>query len=296
MFDKRKRTDFLSPYLELCKIRISLFAVLSACTGFILTGSEMAIEMVSTMMGVLFLACGACALNQYQERQTDALMDRTKNRPLPAGKIRPLHALYVSLFLLLGGFISLSLTGGSVLFSLGIFAVIWYNGFYTWVKRKSAFAAVPGALIGAVPPAIGWIAGGGSMGDQKIAVICFIFFIWQVPHFWLLLLSTGADYKKAGIPSLHNIFTGKQISRITFIWNTAAAVACLLIPLYGVSSSMMVSACLVAAALWLVWNGTKIIRQKGNTYNYPFLFDRINVYILIVMLLINIEKMVYAII
>jgi protoheme IX farnesyltransferase len=143
---------------------------------------------------------------------------------------------------------------------------------------------------------MGWIAGGGNMPDQEILVICFLFFMWQVPHFWLLILSHGADYEKAGLPSLNNIFTARQLARITFSWNCAAAVACLLIPFYGVSSSVITGVCLAGVALWIILNGIRIVRQKDNTNVYPLIFNKINVFILIIMLLISIEKIVYALI
>jgi hypothetical protein len=85
--------------------------------------------------------------------------------------------------------------------------VLWYNGVYTFLKRKSPFAAIPGAVIGAIPPAIGWICGKGALSfDPQILALSFFFFIWQVPHFWLLLLNFGRDYEKAGFPSLTRIF------------------------------------------------------------------------------------------
>ena len=85
---------------------------------------------------------------------------------------------------------------------LGLITVVWYNGIYTPLKRVTAFAAIPGGVVGAIPPVIGWVSGGGDPTDARIIVVAFFFFVWQVPHFWLLLMRIGGDYERAGLPSL----------------------------------------------------------------------------------------------
>ena len=133
-------------------------------------------------------------------------MPRTCNRPLPTRRIRPLNALCFSLALLFSGLFTLLLTGVLSAPLLGLLAVAWYNGVYTFLKRKSAFAVVPGALIGAIPPAIGWITGGGAGLDPKLLMFCLFFFIWQVPHSWLHIMKYGQEYEEAGLPALTSIF------------------------------------------------------------------------------------------
>ncbi|OGP98915.1 MAG: hypothetical protein A2026_07640, partial [Deltaproteobacteria bacterium RBG_19FT_COMBO_46_12] len=211
-----KRINIL---LELTKVKISLFTTLSTSAGFILTGQGLSQEMILPVLGVLFLASGSCALNQYQERWQDQRMERTQGRPLPSKKLSPFTALKISIGLLLFGSILLYVGAPGSALALGLFAVFWYNGVYTLLKRKSAFAAVPGALVGAIPPVIGWISGKGFFSlDPQILAVSFFFFIWQVPHFWLFLLIFDRDYEKAGLPSLTKIFTSAQLRRITFVW------------------------------------------------------------------------------
>jgi protoheme IX farnesyltransferase len=274
-------------YIELCKPKIATFAALSAFTGCILAGSGLTAVAGLSFSGVFLLACGAGALNQYQERDTDALMERTRNRVLPLGKIQPAHALLFSLLLIFSGLFFLALTDNSTTMMLGLFAVIWYNGVYTYLKKKSAFAAVPGALTGAIPPAIGWTAVGGALSDYRLLAICFFFFLWQVPHFWLLLLSYREDYNKTGLPSLNNIFTDRQLSKIVLMWIIAAAVTSLMIPLFTISLNGVAGILILFAAVWLVLNSLKIIlhQKTGNPYSY--LFSRINIYMLFVMLLLS---------
>ncbi|MGE5843513.1 MAG: protoheme IX farnesyltransferase, partial [Syntrophaceae bacterium] len=224
-------------YLCLCKARISLFSSLSAAMGFILAADPAWETFPALLAGVFLLACGACALNQYQERDADARMARTTKRPIPSGKIRPAHALGVALLLILSGEGLLLFTGTAAVPLLGIAAVLWYNVLYTGLKRVSAFAVVPGALVGAIPPAMGWSAGGGSLADPSLAALVFFFFMWQVPHFCLHLLTYGREYTEAGLPSLTDVFRAEQLERLTFQWVSATAVSALLLGLSGLLQS-----------------------------------------------------------
>ena len=282
--------DIFREYLTLCKIKISLLAVFSSVTGFLLASSQLEEKMIILIAGVFCLACGSCGLNQYQERDIDALMPRTKNRPVPAGKIKPLYALYFSIMITCLGLTIIFSGGGLIASVLGLFAVIWYNGVYTYLKRKTVFALIPGALIGAIPPAIGWGLGGGNLLDFRLFALCFFFFMWQVPHFWLLLLNYGEEYEKAGLPSLTRVFTRTQLVRIIFHWIFATALSCLFIALY-VNATSFLKISLLSSSVWLVWNGIRIL--KGNEFHYGLAFNRINVYMFIVLSLITVERIVF---
>lgn len=279
-------------FLELSKVKISLLAALSTATGFIIATEELPAEIIIPTLGIFLLACGASGLNQYQDRKIDALMDRTKLRPIPSGKVEPFRALCVSLCLILSGSLILLSTSNLAVLCLGIFAVLWYNGVYTYLKRRSTFAVLPGALIGAIPPIIGWVAGGGAIFEPKILAIAFFFFIWQVPHFWLFLLHYGYDYERAGLPSLTRIFSPEQLKRLTFIWIVATAVAYLLIPILGTVNSNPVNFCLLAAALWLVWNATNLLRADTKNFSYKRAFREINIYALLVISLLSVDKLI----
>jgi len=219
-------------------------------------------------------------------------MERTMNRPIPSGNIKPLHALYFSLNLLMLGFLMLLTTGSRTSFLLGVCAVLLYNGVYTYLKKKTAFASAPCAVIGAIPPAIGWAAAGGRFPDERISAVCFLFYIWQITHFWILFLSYGDDYKEAGFPSLTDVFSQKQLVRIAFIWIFATAVAFMLTPLYGLMTSGIADLLLVPVTVWLLWNGLKLIRGTGSKFNYLFAFNRMNIYILLVMSLLNMDRVI----
>ncbi len=277
--------------LELAKIRISLFAALSASAGFILAKQEISGQIIPPVTGILFLACGSCALNQFQERKLDAWMERTKGRPLPAGKLVPSAALGVSLGLITLGSSILFFGTNGVSSSLGLFAVLWYNGTYTYLKQRTAFAAVPGALVGVIPPVLGWASGGGSIYDPRIWMIAFFFFIWQVPHFWLLLLNYGMDYNQSGLPSLSKVFTPEQLKRIIFIWMLSTAVSGLFIPLFGFVRFYFFHFLLLMATFWLVWNAVIFAKSPSKGVSFRLAFDRLNIYVLWVICLLSTDRL-----
>jgi protoheme IX farnesyltransferase len=286
----RERGD-LGAHVGLCRMRISLFSSLSAATSFLIARSGPGPEMLPLATGVFLLACGSSALNQCQERTIDALMPRTRTRPIPSGRISPLGALCFSLALIFSGTLTLLLTGSVFAPLLGLAGVLWYNGFYTTMKRRTAFAAVPGALVGTITPAIGWVAGNGSLSDPRLLSLCFFFFMWQVPHFWLLLLDHGEEYEKAGLPSLTGIFARTQLLRIIFIWIFATAVSCLFISVTGMIRTPAVNYLLFGASLWLIWSGLTLLRRQAGERLASFTFRRINIYMLFVMVLLSVDRL-----
>lgn len=277
--------------VELTKFRIALFAAFSTSAGFILAKQGFSSEMMTAVLGVFFLACGSCALNQYQERFRDRLMERTRGRPIPSQRLSAPMALKIAVFLLsLGALVLLKGTNG-IAFVLGVLALFWYNGLYTFLKRKTAYAVIPGALVGAIPPLLGWVHGGGGPFDPQILAVAFFFFIWQIPHFWLLLLNFGRDYEKAGFPSLTRIFTPAQLRRVTFIWVFATAVACLMIPLFCLVNFYAVQVSLLIAGIWLVWKAFMLLRNHHSEFSLRLTFSSINTYVLLVMSLLTLDHL-----
>lgn len=198
--------------------------------------------------GVLLLAFGACALNQFQERRLDALMPRTRNRPLPGGRMAPSTALALAFSFALSGFWVLLLGVGITPALLGLAALAWYNGAYTPLKRVTAFAVIPGALVGAIPPVLGWTAGGGELISPQSLALAFFFFIWQVPHFWILLASHGPEYESAGLPALTRALSPQSVTRLTFVWTCTAGASALLLPVFGVATAAATKILILAAS------------------------------------------------
>jgi protoheme IX farnesyltransferase len=277
--------------LELTKFRIALFAAFSTSAGFILAKQGLSSDMMTAVLGVFFLACGSCALNQYQERFRDRLMERTQGRPIPSQRLDPATALKIAFFLLFLGAFTLLKGSNGIAFALGALALFWYNGLYTLLKRKTAFAVIPGAMVGVIPPLLGWVHGGGRLFDPQILAVALFFFIWQVPHFWLLLLDFGKDYERAGFPSLTRIFTPPQLRRITFTWVFATAVACLMIPLFGLVNFYGVRMGFLVAGFWLVWKAFMLLRSHHSEFSLRPTFNSINAYVLLVMFLLAMDHL-----
>lgn len=283
----------ISPFLELAKIRITIFVAVSTVVGFIQFAEEITIKAFIVSFGVFILACGSSALNHYQERTTDAIMDRTKNRPLVSGSVSTKAVLIFSFVLIIIGSVLIYFSSSYLALILGWVTLFWYNIFYTPMKRKFALAVVPGSLVGAIPPVIGWVAAGGYIWAPHAMALALFFFIWQIPHFWLLLLLFGNDYEKAGFPTLTKVFSEEQLSRITYIWIIALAISSLLIPLFSFSANLVSILLLLAAGLWLVYKSQNVIKDHLNKIVFRKAFYLINIYVLIVVVIISVDKLIF---
>ena len=175
-------------YLELSKLKIMIPVSLTGFTGYFIFDPHLSLEIVLVSIGILFLAISASVLNQIQEVEQDRDMGRTQNRPLPSGKINSQHAFLYCFWNLIAGTVLIYSSGNLTAALIGLIAIAWYNGIYTYAKRITAFAVVPGALTGVFPPLIGWVAAGGGVWDKPIIFLEFLFFTGQIPHFWLLII------------------------------------------------------------------------------------------------------------
>jgi protoheme IX farnesyltransferase len=277
--------------LELNKVKITFAVTLTTIAGYVLAKGSFDSGILLPVLGIFILACGSAALNHYQDRDKDLLMKRTASRPIPSGKISPNAVLWIAVFeIILGTWIIYA--GSSFLAAqLGLLAVIWYNGIYTPLKRKTAFAVVPGSIIGAIPPMVGWVAGGGQLNDPKLFILAFFFFIWQVPHFWLLMLKYGNEYSEAGYPSITSVIRKQQIKKATFMWTSATAVTALMIPVSGLVSTVFFKITIVLAAAWLIVVFAGLLKQKKDDFNPFYYFMRINYFVLIMIIALSIDPL-----
>ena len=284
--ERRPSRQSVRLFLKLTKFPIAALSMLSAATGYVVALRGWTWGLLPVCLGTLLLAMGACALNEWQERDLDARMPRTRQRPIPSSAVGPGRAFALGALLVIGGIGVLWGLCGPVPAGFGCLSVLWYNGVYTPLKRLTAFAVVPGALIGALPPAIGWTAAGGAAGDPRLLAMAFFFFIWQVPHFWLLLFKHGEEYAEAGFPSLTRLFTEAQLGRLTSVWMLAAAAASLLLPLYGVSRATSTAYGLVALDAVLVALAFVVLLRPRNDRSIRSAFVGINLYACAVMTLL----------
>ncbi|MCF8260227.1 MAG: protoheme IX farnesyltransferase [Melioribacteraceae bacterium] len=283
--------NFISIASELGKMRITFFVGITTVIGYILATSSVDLKIALTTFGVFLIASGSSALNHVQEAKYDSMMDRTKSRPIPSGKISKTNAGIFAVALLFSGSILMFISSGFVPLGLAFLTLVWYNVIYTPLKQKFALAIIPGSLVGALPPVIGWAASGLSIFEDPILALALFFFVWQIPHFWLLLILHGKDYEKAGYPTLNKLFSDSQLSRISFIWIAALAVLSLFIVSFDASFTAYSITSLIALAVWLVLTSRKLLDEFSRLVVKKS-FLTINLYVLLVVLVLSIDKLI----
>lgn len=282
-------SDWVKIILELGKVRISLPIALSAYTGYALNSGRLDAKALILMAGVFLMSCSSGAINHIQEYKTDALMPRTKNRPIPSGKISLAAAVLVAFSFFLTG--SLILVAGFpvIVFLTSFLTLISYNAIYTPLKKVTAFAVVPGSLVGALPPYIGWFAGGGNWNDAQIFWVGLFFFIGQIPHFWLLLLLFGKEYELAGFPSLYKIFNDNQIKRLSYTWILATVATALVVAIVVLKGSTVLFFLLVYI-FYVLFSLTGSIILKNDLKVRPAFF-KLNILYLLMMIILILDSL-----
>ncbi len=283
--------DKLKLLLEINKVRITFAVTLTMLAGYALAKNAIDTGVILPMLGIFILACGAAALNHYQDKDRDALMERTRKRPIPSGKISGNTVLFISFVEIILGTYLIYLGSGFLAAQLGLLALIWYNAIYTPLKRKTAVAVIPGSIIGSIPPMVGWVAGGGSLTDPRLIILAFFFFVWQVPHFWLLMLNYGKEYENAGYPSITAKISKQQIKNATFIWTAATAIAALMLPVYGLVTTLFFKMIIIIAAVWLVAVFAPLLQKGKKEFNPFYYFMRINYFVLVMIISLSIDPL-----
>lgn len=275
----------LEPWAKLSKIRIALAVSFTTATAYWLFQPAFTNRFWLAIAGVFFLAIGASVFNQLQEMKFDQLMPRTRQRPLPTGIIARKPALFFGFIMLLFGFYLLQENSLTAVV-LGGITLIWYNLFYTPLKRITALAFVPGGVVGALPPLIGWVYAGGVWWDPQILVLALFIFLVQIPHFLIIQKKYAGEYCRAGFPTLHERYTEKQIDQITGIWICITTLSVLAFPLYHLLDSRILYLLLMLLVIGVcisVW----LIIQKTQTHRMGSL---INHFLLAVFLLLWMDR------
>ncbi|WP_167609769.1 protoheme IX farnesyltransferase [Maribellus sediminis] len=224
---------------ELAKVRISLPIALSAVTGYVLFTRHMDAQGWLLGFGVFLMSCSSSVINHWQERKTDAQMIRTKSRPIPSGRISANNALMLAIILAVLGSGILLVSNPVMALILSWATLFFYNAVYTPLKKLTAFAVIPGSMVGALPPIIGWAGAGGSPTAEIILLVASFFFIGQIPHFWLLLLMFGEQYKEAKMPSLNQLFDDTQIKRVTYAWVLTTIASAFLVIFFVIGNQLI---------------------------------------------------------
>ncbi|HKO61788.1 MAG TPA: heme o synthase [Pyrinomonadaceae bacterium] len=190
----------IAAYVELTKPRITFLIVLTSAAGFALAspGAVNYSALIAAMVGIALLSSGIATLNQYIERDLDALMRRTADRPLPSGKLHPNEALIFGWGLTIIAEVYLALLVNPLSALLGLTVIAGYLFAYTPLKTRTTLSTMVGAFPGAVPPLIGWSAARGEIGIEAWVLFA-ILFLWQFPHFLAIAWMYREDYGRAGI-------------------------------------------------------------------------------------------------
>ncbi len=207
----------LGDFLELTKPRVTTLVLVTTLVGFYLgsSGSLDLVLLLNTILGTALVAAGTSALNQYVERDQDGLMHRTRRRPLPAGRMEPIHALLFALGISAAGLLHLALTVNLMTAGLAALTLSSYVLIYTPLKRLSSLCTLVGAIPGALPPLGGWTAAQGEIAAGGIVLFA-ILFVWQLPHSLSIAIIYRDDYARGGFRLLPVVdpdggSTGRQI-------------------------------------------------------------------------------------
>ncbi len=240
-------------FAELTKPRITGLIVLTAAAGFALAarGRIDYLRMVSAMIGIALLSSGIATVNQYMERDLDALMRRTANRPLPSGKLLPWEALVFGVGLTVLAEVYLAVLVNPLTALLGLSVIAGYLFAYTPLKTKTSLSTLVGAFPGAVPPLIGWTAARGEL-SLEAWVLFAILFLWQFPHFLAIAWMYREDYARAGILMLPVVEPGGRITGQQIVVYTLMLLPVSLLPtVLGISGKIYLYGAIILGLLFL---------------------------------------------
>ncbi len=277
--------------LDLIKIRITMLVSITTGFGYLLSRGTVDSGVIWPVIGIFLTACGSASVNHLQEIDIDNRMNRTRNRPLPSGALSRVQVIIIALTLVISGSAILYISNGLLVMALGLLALVWYNIIYTPMKRKNPFAVVPGSIIGSIPPVVGWVAGGGEFTSPASILLAFFFFIWQIPHFWLLLLFLDKDYVSSGLPTIMSRFNEVQLSRITFSWIVATALSALLFPLFNLVEGWVTVLMIIFSAGALIVYSARLLKHDTGRLAFRKAFMGINYFVLYMVIVISIDKL-----
>jgi heme o synthase len=239
--------------IELTKPRITWLILMSTVVGFVFGGRAgwTWITLLHCVCGTGLLASGTAALNQWYESAADALMRRTKDRPIPAGRVSSRAALVFGSALILAGFAELWAGNNFLTAMLGLFTSVSYLAAYTPLKQRSSHATTIGAIPGAMPPVIGFAAASGTLTIEA-ALLFAILFLWQFPHFYAIAWMYREDYQRAGILMLPVIEPdGASTARRIFLTSMALVPLSVLPGWLGMAGAVYIIGSIVIGFLFL---------------------------------------------
>jgi protoheme IX farnesyltransferase len=234
-------------YVTLAKPRLNMLVVASTLVGYVMGDGEMAdvLRVVAMVGGTALVAGGASAFNQVFERRTDALMRRTRLRPMADGRMSPQDASLYAAVLSLAGLAALAVFVNILSALVALATLVSYAAIYTPLKLRTSFSTVIGAIPGALPPVIGWAAATNGLG-RGAWILFGILFLWQLPHFLAIAWIYREDYARAGFPMLPVIEPdGRSTARQSVLYAAALLPLSLAPTLVGITTTFYFVAALV---------------------------------------------------
>ena len=284
-------TAGVSDYFELLKPRVMSLAIFTAIIGLLVTPNH--VHPLLAVFSIIAIGAGAGAagaINMWYDRDIDSIMDRTKSRPIPSGRVKSEEALTLGIVLSIFSIILLFVASNYIAAAFLFISIMFYTFIYTmWLKRYTPQNIVIGGAAGALPPVIGWYT--VSQDFSLFPVILFmIIFLWTPPHFWALSLYRSDDYQKAGIPMLP-VVKGKKITRLNIILYSLSLLIIspslwylgFLGNIYGITSSL-----LTIVFIYFSWN---VYRKKVGSE--PALFKYSILYLFLLFMVMPIDKYIY---
>lgn len=253
----------IAAYVEMTKPRIAFMLVLTSAAGFYLGTKEAfdAMLFVNAMIGIALLAFGVATLNQYIERDTDALMDRTAKRPLPTGKISPAEGLVFGILQCVVAEIYLWVLVNPLTAVLGLTVIVGYVFLYTPLKTRTSASTAIGAIPGAMPPLMGWTAASNeiTLGSWALFVLLFL---WQFPHFLAIAWMYREQYAKAGILMLPVVEPEGKITFRQIVLFTIMLVPASLAPFFLGFAGVIYLVGATVLGLWFLFESIQTARSK----------------------------------
>ena len=242
-----------SDFVALAKPRLNMLVVVSAVAGYVMASGDTGdvVRLLCMTIGTGLVAGGASGFNQILEREPDALMQRTRLRPMPDGRLSVRDALWFAASLTAAGLVILA-AGANLLSAIVAFATLAsYAVVYTPLKKRTSFATVVGAVPGALPPVIGWAAAEGAL-SRGAWVLFGVVFLWQLPHFLAIAWMYREDYARAGFPMLPVIEPdGRSTARQAVVYAAALLPVSLAPTLVGMTGTIYFAGALILSLLFL---------------------------------------------
>src|SRR5213592_3702263 len=216
-------------YFDMMKLRVQTLLLFTTITTMYVAGTPSIGLVALTCLGGALSAGGAGAINHWFDRDLDAMMVRTANRPVPAGRVAPRNALIFGILLGVSSFVLLSQTVNLLAAALSLSGLLGYVFVYTiWLKRRTPQNIVIGGAAGAVPPLVAWAAVTGHLAGAAFYLFAIVFY-WTPPHFWALSLLMKDEYAKAGVPMMP-VVRGEDETRRQIVLYTALLIVLTLLP------------------------------------------------------------------